>query len=196
MQMKTKRTQTLLAVSVAAALLLPLQTHAQLGGLGKIAGVGGTVTVESLNADVVGGWDFFHRAYTNFAAAVCPAEQAAAILKPLAAVDAQTNPAEAQAATKEVCEQINKAVDERIKEGRAYTEEEKKLVKAGQTEAAKGVAKWAAVGVSLAMAAKSQSSDEKLAAAIPAAREMIKELPDIKSMLSTINKLNKIKKGA
>jgi hypothetical protein len=43
------------------------------------------------------------------------------------------------------------------------------------------------------MAAKSGNSNTQLAAAIPAAQQMLKDLPDINKMLSTINKLNKIK---
>ncbi|MEI7940337.1 MAG: hypothetical protein WCK27_26950 [Verrucomicrobiota bacterium] len=192
--MQTTRTNILLALTAAAALLLPLPSHGQLGGLGKAAGITtGTVTAESLMSDLCGGLDYFAKANTNFAAALLSKEEVAKINAELAALKPKEDPTAAQAFNKETCAKIKAAAEAMISSGQALSETQKQQVKAGQGEAAKGVAKWGLVGASLAMAAKSGNSDAQLATAIPAAQQMIKDLPDIKSMLGTINQLNKIK---
>lgn len=174
-----------------AALLLPLKSQGQLGALGN---AGGTVTPESLNADLFGGLEFFAKANIKFAAAVLPAENAAKIKASLDAAIATKDAKQAQAADKETREEIKAGIEQLIKEKKELTEQQKQLIKEGQKEAVKGVAKWAAVGVSLAMAAKSGNSDAQLATAIPAAQQMIQDLPAIKNMLGTFNELNKAKK--
>jgi hypothetical protein len=160
-----------------AALLLPLKSQGQLGALGN---AGGTVTAESLNADLSGGLEFFAKESEGYRSRI-----------DLALKDKKLE--EASGIQKEQLKELNDAIDKAVKENKPLTEAQKKLVKEGQAEAAKGVAKWAAVGASLAMAAKSGKSDAQLATAIPAAQQLIKDLPDIKNMISTINKLSKIK---
>jgi len=192
--MQTTRTNILLALTAAAALLLPLPSHGQLGGLGKVAGIAtGTVTAESLMADLCGGFDYFAKANVNFAAALLSKEEVAKINAELVALKPKEDPTAAQAFNKETCAKIKAAAEGMISKGQALSDTQKQQVKAGQGEAAKGVAKWGLVGASLAVAAKSGNSDAQLATAIPAAQQMIQDLPDIKSMLGTINKLNQIK---
>ena len=192
--MQTNRLNTIIAIIGAAALLFPFTSQGQLGSLGKVAGVAtGTVTAASLNADLFGGLDFFSKANIKFSEALLPKEQAAKIKAQLEAASADNDHSAAQAANKQACEQNKAAAEELIKKSQALSEEQKKLVKEGQGEAAKGVAKWGAVGASLALAAKSGNTDAQLATAIPAAQQMIQDLPDINKMLGTINKLNKIK---
>jgi hypothetical protein len=184
----------ILAITAAAALLLPLPSHGQLGGLGKVSGIAtGTVTAEGLMSDLLGGVDYFAKANVNFAAALLSKEEVAKINADLSALKPKEDPTAAQAFNKETCAKIKAAADTMIGKGQALSETQKQQVKAGQGEVAKGVAKWGVVGASLAAAAKSRNSDAQLATAIPAAQQMIKDLPDIKSMLGTISQLYKIK---
>ena len=191
--MRIKRISTGLTLVAAAALLLPLTTQGQLGGL-KIPGVGaGTVTAESLNMDLSGGLDYFAKANSKFMEAVGLKTQSAAYEARIKAALDDKKLEEASGIEKEQRKVLSDAVDKLVEENKPLADGQKKLVKEGQGEAAKGVAKWGAVSVSLAMAAKSGNSNTQLAAAIPAAQQMLKDLPDINKMLSTINKLNKIK---
>ena len=192
--MRTTRTNVLLALSAVVVLLVPIKSQGQLGGVGDIVKVAtGNVTVESLNGDLFGGLDFFAKANIKFAEALQPATNAAAIKARLEAMDPKKDPKAAQAAVKEVWEQNQAAADELIQKGQALSEQQKQLVKEGQTEAAKGVAKWGLVAASLAMAANSGRTDAQLATAIPAAQQVIQDLPSINKMLGTVKKLNKIK---
>jgi len=191
--MRTKRISTVLTLVAAAALLLPLTTQGQLGGL-KIPGVGaGTVTAESLNTDLSGGLDYFAKANSKFMEAVGLKTQSAAYEARIKAALDDKKLEEASGIEKEQRKVLSDAVDKLVEENKPLADGQKKLVKEGQGEAAKGVAKWGAVSASLAMAAKSGNSNAQLATAIPAAQQMLKDLPDINKMLSTINKLNKIK---
>jgi len=62
---------------------------------------------------------------------------------------------------------------------------QKKRIKEGQGESAKGVAKWGVVGASLTMAGKSGKTDAQFATAIPAAQQMLQDLPDARTCSGT-----------
>ena len=184
----------MLAIAAAAALLLPLKSQAQLGGLTKIAGgAGGNLTAESLNTDLFSGLQFFAKANMKFAEAIMPATNSVAIRAKLEAVLETKDTAAAQAADKETRKQLQAEIEKLQKEHKVLSEDQKALIKEGEGEATKGVAKWGVVAASLAMAAKSGKTDAQLATAIPAAQQMIQDLPDIKNMLSTVAKLRKMK---
>ncbi len=194
--MKKIKHSIIIAVCAAASLLLPLQASAQLGGLAKAAGGGGDLTEDSMNADIFGGFEFFAKAYGYFGEALGIADKLAEDNAEMVAGTKGKDKAAAQKAAKKMKDKVEARVKEKINEGNPLTDKENELIKLGKEEAGKGVVKWAALGVSLAMAAKSGKADATVAAALPAAKELVKDLPAIKDMLKTMNELSKLNKKA
>ncbi len=174
-------------ILAGATLLAPLSIQAQLGGLGKA--LGGKVTAESLNADVTAGMDFFLEASVYYAKAVFPKEEAAKIEAELKQLKGTTD----SAALANPTDKIRTKAEELAKAGQKLDKEAKDLVKKGDKEFGKGVAKWAALGGALAIAAKNGGEDAALVVAIPVAEQAAKDLPQIKKMGDAIKALNKIK---
>ena len=176
----------MLAIAAAAALLLPLKSQAQLGGLSKIAGgAGGNVTAESLNTDLSSGLEFFGKANSKFMEAVGLKEKSADYNSRIKAALDEKKLAEASAIQKEQRKELEDGIDKLVKENKPLTDAQKKLIKEGQGEATKGVAKWGVVGASLTMAGKSGKTDAQFATAIPAAQQMLQDLPDARTCEGT-----------
>jgi len=173
-------------IPLAVALLFTTVAQAQLGGFGKSLG---KVTEESLKGDVIGGMDFFINAAGHYGNALFPKEEAAKHKAELDALRGKPNSSAFAAAT----DKFKVRGDELLKAGTALSAEAKGNIKKGDAEFAKGVIKWAALGGSLALAAKDGGKDTALLAAIPVAQQAVKDLPQIKKMSDVMSALNKIK---
>ncbi len=180
--MKTIRSLWL-ATAVTFAAVIP-QSQAQLGGLTK--SLTGTVTAASLNGDLTGGLDFFAKANDHFLTALVPAEKAQAIREKLKSEDQKDR----SQAVKDSTALIKESAEAQLAEKKPLDDKAKAEIALGQKEIAKGITKWAAVGVSLGMAAQKGGGDAALVAAIPVATEMIKDLPALTAMNAIIKKLN------
>jgi len=178
--------KTLVIAVIALLTLAPNATQAQLGGLGKL---GAKVTAESLSGDVTGGMDFFLEAAACYANAVCPKEEAASINADVVKLKGKPD----SASLAEVTTKLREKIEAKSKRGEKLDAEAKEWAKKGDAEFAKGVAKWAILGGSIAMAAKDGKADAALAAAIPVAQQAVKDLPQVKKMSDAMKALNKIK---
>jgi len=177
-----------LATVVALVAVIP-QAQAQFGGIAK--GLAGSVTAESLNGDLFGGLDFFAKAQVHFANALQPATDAA---KLKALLDEAKSHDETLAAVKSANDANLKKAQEAKAKGEAFSAEATAEISKGKGEIGKGIAKWAAVGTSLGIAASKGGGDAALLAAIPTATEMIKDLPALKKMNDAINELKPLMK--
>jgi hemoglobin-like flavoprotein len=163
-------------------------------GLGDIAkGAAVTVTAESLNADLNGGSDFFASACTHYANALGIATNLGPVIAQINAKNAEAS--QTTGAYKNVTKGIQEAAAEVIKNKTPLTKEQMAEIQLGRDDMAKGITKWSAVGVALGVAASQKGSkDAALAASIPVATELLKELPSIKTLSSTMSKLSDAQK--
>lgn len=175
--MKKALVITLIAVAIAQSV------NAQLGGLLKKVSAGG------LTGDVASGMDFFLEAQKHYVDALFPKEEAS---KMKADLDALKGKIGSQSFLTN-SEKLKTKAEELSKDGKKLSDEAKAYIKKGDAEFAKGVAKWVALGASLAMAAKDGGKDAALLTAIPVAQQAVKDLPQIKKMSDAISALNKIK---
>ena len=178
--------KTLVMAVIALLTLAPNATQAQLGGLGKL---GAKVTAESLSGDVTCGMDFFLEAAVYYTSAVFPKSEAAIKAKDFADLKGKSDSAAFATLTTGIADQADKIA----KEGKKLDADAKEAIKKGDAEFAKGVAKWAVLAGSIAMAAKDGKPDAALAAAIPVAQQAVKDLPQIKKMSDAMKALKKIK---
>jgi hypothetical protein len=177
----------ILCIAATALFAVKLPSQAQFGGL--VGGLVKKVTAESLTADGFGGLDFFAKAAEQYSNALLPAEEAKKLEADLKSND--------KSVVKKAVITASTRLEEVAKEKKAKAEklskEAQELVKKGNGEFSKGVAKWVLVGGALALAAKEGAKDAALVAAIPVAQEMIKDLPQLKKMNDAISALSKLK---
>ena len=155
----------------------------------KIPGVNMEVTAASLLADSTGGLDYFKKALTYYELALSPAKDAAETSASLK--QSVENQGEESIAVRS--KKVAEISAQRIAEGKALNEDQKKLIDAGAAEYKKGLVKWAVVAGALVIAAKNGAKDEALIAAIPVVAAMIKDLGTLKEMQTVIKKLNKLR---
>jgi hypothetical protein len=186
-----KNTKLSLVLLIAATMLC-LPARAQFGGLGKLVA---PVTADSLLGEVNSGMDFFKKATEKYNEALV---KSGIVLKEDSAAKAAANVTEGDVgSTGQLASTVKATADganEMIAKGQEPSEEAKKLISEGNGEMAKGIAKWAVLSVLIAKASKDGASDAKLAAAILSAGLIVKELPEVKKMYDTMQKINKIKK--
>lgn len=187
--MKIKKAGSIAIISAFVCINAP-QVHAGFGDLAKAAAGGalGTVTADSLNSDINTGLDFFQKANDKYA-------QALGILDGVAkknqegATNSSVEDTNAQMVKNE---QIAKAAEEQLKTGKALSPEGTKLLKEGNEEFSKGIAKWVGIGAAVAIATKNAGNDAALVAAIPVAQQLISDLPKLKETHNTMKKLAKL----
>jgi hypothetical protein len=185
--MKIKKAGSIAIIMAFVCINAP-QVHAGFGSLAKAAAGGalGTVTADSLNSDMKSGLDFFQKANDKY-------EQALGILQPAAQKnqEAATNDY-AGAATAQMVknEQLRIVAEEHVKNGKALSPEGTKLLKEGNEEFSKGIAKWVGIGAAVAIATKNAGNDAALVAAIPVAQQLISDLPKLKKTHEIMIKLH------
>ena len=188
------KTTKLSLVVLIAATMLCLPARAQLGGLGKLMA---PVTADSLLGEVNSGMDFFNKATAKYNEALA---KSGIVLKSASDVKAAVNVTEGDVgSTGQLSTTVKTTADganEMIAKGQEPSEEAKKLISEGNAEMGKGLAKWAVLTVLITKASKDGASDAKLAAAIVSAGMIVKDLPKVKEMYDTMQKINKIKKQA
>lgn len=187
--MKIKKAGSIAIIMAFVCINAP-QVHAGFGDLAKAAAGGalGTVTADSLNSDINTGLDFFQKANDKYA-------QALGILDGVARKNqegATNSSVEETNAQMVINEQIAKAAEEQLKTGKALSPEGTKLLKEGNEEFSKGIAKWVGIGAAVAIATKNAGNDAALVAAIPVAQQLISDLPKLKETHNTMKKLAKL----
>jgi hypothetical protein len=185
--MKIKKAGSIAIIMAFVCINAP-QVHAGFGSLAKAAAGGalGTVTADSLNSDIKSGSDFFQKANDKYA-------QALGILDSVAkknqegATNSSVEDANAQMVYNE---QIAKVAAKQLESGKALSPEGTKLLKEGNEEFSKGIAKWVGIGAAVAIATKNAGNDAALVAAIPVAQQLISDLPKLKKTHDIMIKLH------
>jgi hypothetical protein len=91
-------------------------------------------------------------------------------------------------------EKITEEAKKRKESGEKLSAEAAALVREGNVEMGKGIAKWGLLGVAVAKAKKDGNKDEKLLATVVAIEELLKDLPQIKALYSAMQALEDEKK--
>lgn len=162
-------------------------------GLFGLGGAGSPLTLEQLNGDLDGGLNFFKNAYLKFSQALLTAEQSQEV-KARLEVAGGNERAAALGVLKECGSQLDEAIKLRIQQHTMLTEDENRLIGEGRAEVGKGIAKWTAIGAAISLTAL-KKPEAAVAAALPAASELLRDLPLIVKTIGMVDKLNEVNKG-
>jgi hypothetical protein len=173
--------------------LVALPARAQFGNLKKMVPGAEPVSAESLLKDANSGTDFFNNAAMKYALALDPTKKVLTMNAENATADAKGG-VQARSATPEMIEKITEEAKKRKESGEKLSAEAAALVREGNVEMGKGIAKWGLLGVAVAKAKKDGNKDEKLLATVVAIEEVLKDLPQIKALYSAMQALEDEKK--
>jgi len=183
-KMKTR----IVSILTIALCLAASSVHAQLGGLGGLAGKV-VASAESITKDLDSGQSSLLNAIGYLQEALDPAREAAKIAAEIKANQANGTSGAVSDPTKSVTTDVKKAIANKI----PLDERAAALVDKAQDEINNCIAKYALLGTAIGVSASQGSNDAALAAALVTAKEAIKDLPLIKDLSKSIKDLKKLK---
>jgi hypothetical protein len=174
--------------------LVALPARAQFGNLKNMVPGAGPVSLDSLLGDVNSGTDFFNKAAMKYAQALDPTKKL--IAQNEGNKEAKGAGVQALAYAPEDLKLLQEAAKKKKESGEKLSAEAAALVRDGNVEMGKGIAKWGLLGVAVAKAKKDGGKDEKLAAAVVAIEAVLKDLPQITALYKAMQALEGEKQNA
>lgn len=187
--MKTSPFALLLLLCLAV-----VPARAQFGNLKNMVPGAGPVSLDSLLGDVNSGTDFFNKAAMKYAQALDPTKQLIAQNEGNKA--AKVAGMQAMSFASADLKRLEEAAKKKKESGDKLSAEAAALVRDGNVEMGKGIAKWGLLGLAVAKAKKDGGKDEKLVAAVVAIEEVLKDLPQITALYKAMQALEGEKKNA
>lgn len=172
--------------------LVALPARAQFGNLKNMVPGAGPVSLDSLLGDVNSGTDFFNKAAAKYILALDPTKKVLTMNAQNEVIDAKGG-VQARSFTPAMIKQMTEVAKERKEKGDKLSAEAAAFVRDGNVEMGKGIAKWGLLGVAVAKAKKDGGKDEKLAAAVVAIEEVLKDLPQITALYKAMQALEEEK---
>lgn len=178
----------IVSILTIALCLAASSVHAQLGGLGGLAGKV-VASAESITEDLSSGQSSLINAIGYLEEALDPAKKAADIAAEIKATQANGNRRAVSDPTKSVTTKVNEAIAKKA----PLDERAAALVDKAQNEINNCIGKYLLLATAIGVSASQGANDATLSAALVTAKEAVEDVPQIKNLSKSLKALKKLK---